>query len=93
MAVKEWFTVTEQQQRAYALVRKHFRPKGRVHLRHRCKYCGSSRNVDAHHEDYDKPLEVTWLCRSCHAKLHSILNVELGIRLIDKQGNPIFLED
>jgi len=31
--------------------------------------CGNT-NVEAHHEDYSKPLEVVWLCRSCHMKRH-----------------------
>ena len=31
--------------------------------------CGNT-NVQAHHEDYNKPLEVIWLCVSCHIKLH-----------------------
>lgn len=26
--------------------------------------------LDGHHHDYDKPLEVTWLCRSCHGLQH-----------------------
>ena len=28
--------------------------------------------VQAHHEDYTKPLEVTWLCSACHAKVHKL---------------------
>jgi len=34
--------------------------------------CGSS-DVEAHHDDYSKPLEVRWLCRSCHQRLHAAL--------------------
>ena len=34
-----------------------------------CKLCGELKSV-AHHDDYDKPLEVVWLCQSCHVKLH-----------------------
>lgn len=35
-----------------------------------CEVCGRTRNVDAHHDDYAKPLDVRWLCRSHHRKLH-----------------------
>ena len=31
-----------------------------------CVICGSSTNLEAHHEDYAKPLEVIWLCRQHH---------------------------
>lgn len=35
-----------------------------------CRDCGSEKS-EAHHEDYSKPLEVIWLCRGCHLKLHN----------------------
>lgn len=34
-----------------------------------CFKCGNE-NTEAHHEDYDKPLEVIWLCKQCHSALH-----------------------
>ncbi len=35
-----------------------------------CSQCGASRRLDGHHTDYDKPLEVVWLCRSCRGAKH-----------------------
>lgn len=35
-----------------------------------CEVCGSTKNVEAHHDDYDKPLEVRWLCRKHHNEHH-----------------------
>lgn len=34
-----------------------------------CEVCGAS-VVDAHHDRYDQPLKVRWLCRTHHVKLH-----------------------
>lgn len=34
-----------------------------------CEVCGVEK-VDAHHEDYSKPLDVRWLCRKHHMELH-----------------------
>jgi hypothetical protein len=36
-----------------------------------CRICGG-RDVEAHHEDYQKPLDVLWYCRRHHARLHAI---------------------
>jgi hypothetical protein len=35
-----------------------------------CSTCGVSCTPVAHHDDYGQPLNVRWLCRSCHAKQH-----------------------
>ena len=34
-----------------------------------CEMCG--RPGQAHHDDYDKPLDVRWLCTVCHAEHHT----------------------
>jgi hypothetical protein len=34
-----------------------------------CEICGDVK-VDGHHDDYNKPLEVRWLCRTHHKRWH-----------------------
>ena len=34
-----------------------------------CQKCGDT-VAEAHHPDYTKPLDVVWLCRSCHLAEH-----------------------
>lgn len=34
-----------------------------------CEVCGSEKSV-AHHDDYDKPLVVRWMCQAHHAQWH-----------------------
>ena len=36
----------------------------------RCERCKEEKTIHGHHEDYDRPLEVTWLCVGCHADRH-----------------------
>lgn len=43
---------------------------GRVVKPTECEDCSITARLDGHHEDYSKPLEVDWLCRSCHGKRH-----------------------
>ena len=39
-------------------------------LKEPCKICGVSERVIAHHNDYIKPLDVTWLCEIHHKQWH-----------------------
>ncbi len=51
--------------RAYANV---YQRRGLL-KREKCERCGA-KDVEKHHDDYSKPLEVRWLCRGCHRLLH-----------------------
>lgn len=31
-----------------------------------CMSCGEAGKIEAHHENYDLPLDIVWLCRRCH---------------------------
>lgn len=34
-----------------------------------CEICRSKNNLNAHHDDYSKPLQVRWLCRYHHMEI------------------------
>lgn len=37
-----------------------------------CQDCHALCKPEAHHDDYAKPLDVRWLCRSCHRHAHEV---------------------
>lgn len=37
-----------------------------------CENCTTISPLEGHHHDYNKPLIVTWLCKSCHESLHHL---------------------
>jgi len=43
---------------------------GRLPKPFNCEICSSGGRIYGHHEDYYKPLEVIWVCQSCHKLQH-----------------------
>lgn len=43
--------------------------KGRI-KRGECEVCGEKERIHAHHPDYQKPLEIKWLCAKHHKEEH-----------------------
>ena len=44
--------------------------RGKFLIRQPCEVCGAEKS-EAHHDDYEKPLEVRWLCRKHHREHHA----------------------
>lgn len=45
---------------------------GKLIRAEKCELCNEeSPFIEAHHKDYGDPLNVNWLCRTCHCKVHS----------------------
>lgn len=47
---------------------KHLCRTGKIQ-RGQCEVCRAP-NAHAHHEDYSRPLDVRWLCSTCHGREH-----------------------
>jgi hypothetical protein len=45
---------------------------GRLQRSDICSECGRRVKVEAHHLDYKKRFEITWLCRDCHVDKHRV---------------------
>ena len=49
---------------------------GKIKRQTVCVKCGSNYRVEAHHEDYSRPIDVIWLCDTCHKNRHKEIRAE-----------------
>lgn len=70
---RAWRAEDKRRARAHTAVARAIR-NGEL-IRQPCLRCNEPKSV-AHHEDYDKPLEVMWLCQPCHKQRHKEINLE-----------------
>lgn len=68
-AVKRWRENNPLKYAAHILLNNALR-SGSVVKQSNCALCWEQTKVEAHHEDYTKPLDVLWLCSGCHSKAH-----------------------
>lgn len=69
---KRWMEKDPNRQRAQNAVKREIR-KGSIVRPSACSKCNQPGFVEAHHDSYapDKWLDVVFLCRSCHKRLHA----------------------
>ncbi len=64
--------ITKERERAHYLLNRAIE-LGDIVRPELCQKCGGvspDRALDGHHPDYSKPLDVEWLCRTCHMRTH-----------------------
>lgn len=67
---KAWRSEDKRRQKAHSAVSNAIK-KGTL-VRQPCERCNCEKTV-AHHDDYDFPLDVMWLCQPCHKQRHKEL--------------------
>jgi hypothetical protein len=73
----EWALLSNQQMKAHREVYKAI--QAGTLKRQPCQVCGSTSNIEAHHPDYSKPLEVEWVCRKHHRAIeHGNQKAKIG---------------
>ena len=70
---KNWALSNQEKCKASSDVR-HAVESGRLTKPDRCSIdgCTAKKNIQGHHEDYSKPLDVVWLCAKHHKLLHKV---------------------
>ena len=68
----KWVSRNSKKRMANVLVGNAVRD-GNLKKKFYCESCGiNGERIHGHHCDYDKPLDVMWLCSKCHKEWHKI---------------------
>ncbi len=68
--INEWRIKNKNKIAAHQAVHRAVK-SGKLSRPDRCFLCGNVGKIQAHHHDYDRPLDVIWPCVSCHKMIHS----------------------
>lgn len=67
---REWEIKNKEKKKAHSAVARALMT-GKITRPNKCEICKcNDKEIEAHHYDYTKPLNVQWLCIECHNKQH-----------------------
>ena len=69
LLIKRWKKEHQNEIKTHILLREAVR-KGEIIKPKNCFVCKKRKFLNGHHPNYNKPLEVLWLCHSCHRTIH-----------------------
>jgi len=75
-AINEWIKNNPEKVKAKSILNSAL-ISGTIIKPKRCCKCNNITRLSAHHKNYNKPLDVLWLCSSCHKTLHNKLKLSL----------------
>ena len=68
----KWAHANRHKTRAHSAVQRAVK-RGDLIRPNVCEHCGAEQFTEASHTDYNKPLDVEWLCRPCHMKKDGLI--------------------
>jgi hypothetical protein len=92
-ARKKWLAENEQKRACHVILNNAVRD-GRAFKSSECQKCGATDcRIEGHHHDYTKPLDVEWLCRSCHVEIHRqqderLVELQKSAQVFDNTPKP-----
>ena len=76
---RKWKSRNRHKTRAHNIANKAIQ-KGLIAKVEKCNRCPATGLMHKHHHDYDKPLEIEWLCPKCHGLIHRKYEKEIRDR-------------
>ena len=92
--MREWRARRDSERQSDPEFQKKVRVRSRVNMRRYrsgaprqpCELCGAP-NGEAHHDGYDQPLEIRWLCSRCHGSHHYPEATAKAEKIVEKARN------
>ena len=88
---REWYQKNKEKRWAHVVLNRAVK-SGKILRPKNCSECKKECKPDGHHLDYNRPLDVIWICRACHSRKspRTVLNeLPVGCNHLCKENNKV----